>query len=93
MAQHHRLSRSAFDRLRAEHTDLQPGCVVSVRYEGDDDVERYLVGSIEERRAGLDVVSPGSPLGSALIGSKIGDDVSYDSPQGKLTVHVVSIDV
>src|SRR5882762_11226171 len=28
---------------------VQPGCVVSVRYEGDEDIERYLVGSIEER--------------------------------------------
>jgi transcription elongation factor GreA len=155
MAQHHRLSRGAFERLKAEHDDLttrgrieiarkietarelgdlsengdyhaakeeqgkmegrirhlgrllesstivedvdaesvQPGCVVSVRYEGDDDVERYLVGSIEERRVGLDVVSPGSPLGSALIGSKIGDDVTYNSPGGPLKVHVVSIDV
>src|SRR4051812_11904945 len=26
------------------------GSVVSLRYEGDDDVERYLIGSIEERR-------------------------------------------
>ena len=60
----------------------QPGCVVSVRYEGDDDdeIERYLVGSIEERRDGLDVMSPGSPLGAALIGAKVGDDVSYEAP-------------
>jgi transcription elongation factor GreA len=155
MAQDHRLSRSAFDRLQAEHDDLttrgridiarkietarelgdlsengdyhaakeeqgkmegrirqlarlleistivddvdsesvQPGCVVGVRYDGDDDVERYLVGSIEERRDGLDVVSPGSPLGAALIGAKVGDDVSYESPGCKHKVHVVSIDV
>jgi transcription elongation factor GreA len=73
--------------------EVSTGTVVSLRYEGDDDVERYLVGSIEERREGLDVVSPGSPLGAALIGSKIGDNVSYSSPGGKLTVHVVSIDV
>ena len=155
MAQDHRLSRSAFDRLQAEHDDLttrgridiarkietarelgdlsengdyhaakeeqgkmegrirqlarlleistivddvdsesvQPGCVVSVRYDGDDDVERYLVGSIEERRDGIDVVSPGSPLGAALIGAKIGDNVTYESPGGTHKVHVVSIDV
>src|SRR5215467_7854859 len=28
------------------------GVVVSLRYAGDDDVERYLLGSIEERREG-----------------------------------------
>src|SRR4029079_3646924 len=87
-----RLLESATIVEDVDSESVQPGCVVSVRYEGDDDVERYLVGSIEERREGLDVVSPGSPLGAALIGSKIGDDVSYSSPGGMLTVHVVSID-
>src|SRR6476619_4389891 len=77
-----RLLESATIVEDVDAESVQPGCVVSVRYEGDDDVERYLVGSIEERREGLDVVSPGSPLGSALIGSKIGDNVSYSSPGG-----------
>src|SRR3712207_997160 len=35
------------------------GCVVTIKYEGDDDTERYLIGSIEERRADVEVVSPG----------------------------------
>ena len=39
------------------------GSVVGIRYEGDDEVERYLVGSIEERHDDLDVISPSSPLG------------------------------
>ena len=70
---------------------VQHGCVVSIRYEGDDDVERYLLGSIEERRDGLDVISPGSPLGSSLLGSKVGDTVSYEAPGGVLRVEVVDI--
>src|SRR4030088_584518 len=28
---------------------VEPGCLVDLRYEGDDDVTTYLVGSIEER--------------------------------------------
>src|ERR1700761_1910038 len=36
------------------------GSIVGIRYEGDDDVERYLIGSIEERRPDVTVVSPGS---------------------------------
>ena len=32
------------------------------------EVERYLVGSIEERRDDVAVISPGSPLGQALLG-------------------------
>src|SRR5438067_9216757 len=67
------------------------GCVVSLRYVGDDDVERYLVGSIEERREGVTVVSPDSPLGKALLGAAPGDKVSYEAPSGQLHVEVVSI--
>src|SRR5438128_9518529 len=49
-----RLLESATIVADIDSESVQPGCVVSVRYEGDDDVERYLVGSIEERREGLD---------------------------------------
>jgi transcription elongation factor GreA len=72
--------------------EVEPGCVVGIRFEGDDDVERYLVGSIEERVEGLDVVSPGSPLGEALIGAKRGDTVSYEANGSPLRVKVVSIE-
>jgi transcription elongation factor GreA len=69
------------------------GSVVGIRYQGDDDVERYLIGSIEERHDDLDVISPLSPLGEALIGSTAGDDVTFTAPTGSnLTVTVVSID-
>ncbi len=68
------------------------GSVVSIRYEGDDDVERYLVGSIEERVDDLDVISPSSPLGSALIGASVGDTVNYEAPGGTLAVEITAID-
>ncbi|MBV8958797.1 MAG: transcription elongation factor GreA [Actinobacteria bacterium] len=67
------------------------GSVVSLRYEGDDDVEKYLIGSIEERREGMSVVSPGSPLGQALLGHKAGETVEYDAPSGSLKVEIVEI--
>jgi len=71
---------------------IQAGMVVALRYEGDDEVERYLLGSIEERVEGLEVMSPGSPLGVALMGHEVGDTVSYEAPTGaQLTVEVVSL--
>ena len=70
---------------------VNPGVIVEIRYEGDDDTERYLVGSIEERREGVAVVSPGSPLGQALIGRKPGDRVEFDAPSGTLAAEIVSI--
>jgi transcription elongation factor GreA len=48
---------------------VQAGSVVTIRYEGDDDTERYLIGSIEEKGTDVEVMSPGSPLGQALIGA------------------------
>jgi transcription elongation factor GreA len=67
------------------------GLVVSLRYVGDDDVEKFLLGSIEERREGVSVISPNSPLGQALMGKKVGAKVSYEAPSGPLQVEVVGI--
>jgi transcription elongation factor GreA len=70
---------------------VRPGLVVALRYEDDDDASEYFLGSIEERRSGVEVVSPTSPLGQALVGAKSGDWVEYLAPGGLLKVEVVSI--
>lgn len=71
--------------------EISTGVVVSLRYDGDDDVEKFFLGSIEERQEGLSVMSPQSPLGQALIGHKAGDTVEYEAPSGTLKVNVVSV--
>jgi len=71
---------------------VQAGSTVSILYAGDDEPEKYLIGSIEERIEDVEVISPTSPLGEALIGSSIGDMVTYEAPGGTLEVKVVSID-
>jgi transcription elongation factor GreA len=68
------------------------GVVVALRYEGDDDADRFLVGSIEERRDDVAVVSPASPLGQALLGHRKGDVVEYQAPGGNLKVEIVDIE-
>ncbi|KIE49039.1 MAG: transcription elongation factor GreA [marine actinobacterium MedAcidi-G2B] len=70
---------------------VSPGVTVSILYEGDETPELLLVGSIEEKRDDIDVVSPGSPLGEALLGGKAGDIVSFEAPHGVLKVEIVSI--
>ena len=67
------------------------GSVVSLRYEGDDEVERFLVGSIEERVEDVTIVSPTSPLGQALIGRQAGETVEYEAPRGMLKVQIVDL--
>jgi transcription elongation factor GreA len=81
------------DGCRAPDGTVAPGTVVTLRYEGDDedDTTDFFVGSIEERQGDLTVVSPGSPLGSALLGHVAGDAVEYASPGGTLKVQIVTI--
>jgi len=72
---------------------VRPGSIVSLRYEGDDEVEQYLLGSLEERREGIEIVSTSSPLGVALLqGARKGDTVSYETPAGA-TIRVELVDV
>ena len=59
---------------------------------GDTDVEEFLLGAREmaDMRPDLQVYSPQSPMGSAIIGRKRGDEVDFEAPNGKqLKVEVV----
>ena len=70
------------------------GSIVRMKYDGDEDdeAEEYLVGSVEERRDGLPVISTNSPLGKALLGRKAGPEpIGYDAPNGQLTVYLLGV--
>jgi len=59
------------------HTDgvVSVGDVVTVDLgEGD---ETYLIGSVEQAAAGVDTITPGSPLGRAIVGAEVGVTVTY----------------
>lgn len=56
---------------------VQVGAIVTIDF-GDGDTERYFVGSIEEKREDVEILSPDAPLGKALIGKMVGDDISYE---------------
>jgi transcription elongation factor GreA len=75
----------------AEAQTVTTGSIVTLRYEGEEDTERYLIGSIEERHDQLPVISPASPLGQALLGRGAGETVAYESPSGTLRVEIVAI--
>jgi transcription elongation factor GreA len=65
---------------------IKIGSIVTLTFDGGDP-ERYLVGSIEERPEGVDVLTPHSPLGKMLIGKGPGE---YDTQFGR--VAITSID-
>ncbi len=68
--------------------------IYTIVYDGDadDDAERYLVGNLEEEVDGADVISPSSPLGGALQGATEGQIVTYEAPNGELTVKVLKVE-
>ncbi len=67
------------------------GTVVEVMMEGDDEKSTYLIGSIEEKGRGYDVISPGSPLGKALLGHAPGEKVLYEAPGGRFEVEILVV--
>jgi transcription elongation factor GreA len=69
------------------------GTIVTIMYEGDSegDAETYLVGHMEEKTGDLDVMSPQSPIGAALIGAIQGSWVEYQAPNGMLRVQVLKV--
>jgi transcription elongation factor GreA len=74
---------------------VEPGMKVSVKFAGDDEVETFLLGSREllvlDSSVDIDVYSPQSPLGAAILGKKKGDKATYEAPNGKdVTVEVVA---
>lgn len=63
-----------------------PGSVVKVYYDGDEtDTETFLIATREEgsRNNQLEVYSPNSPLGGALLNAAVGDTREYTLPNGK----------
>jgi transcription elongation factor GreA len=86
------LRRAQVGETPADDGVVEPGMKVTYRFVGDDEAETFLLGAreMEETTAGLQVFSPQSPLGSAIIGAKKGDTVSYAAPHGKqLKVEIV----
>ena len=64
---------------------VQVGSIVTLQFDGGDP-ERYLVGSIEERPEGVDVLTPQSPLGQMLIGKGPGE---YDTDFGRVAITAI----
>jgi transcription elongation factor GreA len=68
------------------------GRTVIVRESGVDDEETYaIVGSLEADPAS-GRISNSSPLGKSLLGKKVGDRVTVDSPGGEIEFEILKIE-
>ena len=81
------------DGAPADTDRARAGTVVTIKFEGDDDEETFLLGSREEQIDGLQIYSPSSPLGVAVQGHGAGDVVTYQTPRGAtMQVTVVNVE-
>ena len=71
---------------------VEPGTVITATIQGDEST--FLIGSREiVGDSDLDVYSEGSPLGTAIIGLKVGDETSYTAPNGKaIAVKILKVE-
>ncbi len=68
------------------------GMTITVRDASDPSIEdSFVVAESEERVTGARVLSPKSPLGQALLGKRVGDQVTYEAPGGKFTYEIVEL--
>jgi transcription elongation factor GreA len=86
------LKRAQVGETPADDGVVEPGMVVTYRFVGDDEEEKFLLGAREMKGDDddLEVYSPQSPLGEAINGKQKGDTVEYVAPNGKtLEVEIV----
>ena len=69
---------------------VQQGLVISVELNGSE--KKFLLGSAEISDEDIEVYSPESPIGSAIMGKKIGEQLDVHLPNGK-TIQVKILDV
>lgn len=72
------------------HGVVQQGLVISVELNGSE--KKFLLGSAEINDEDIEVYSPDSPIGSAIMGKKIGEQLDVFLPNGK-AIQVKILDV
>jgi transcription elongation factor GreA len=82
------LEKAEVGEAPAGSNEVVPGVSVTIYYDDDpDDTDTFLLGSRElvglDDSVDVEVFSPQSPLGAAILGHKVGDTVSYTAPTGK----------
>jgi transcription elongation factor GreA len=76
------LANAAVGEARESHGIVEQGTVITLTMNGSE--MQFLLGSAEiAEGTDIDVYSPDSPIGQAIMGAKIGDEVSFFAPNGK----------
>lgn len=69
----------------------EPGMVLTVRYDNTGETETFLLGLRGAEDSDIEVYSPQSPIGSAIVGARPGERRTYYTPRDvKLSVTLLA---
>jgi len=93
------LRRAEVGEAPSNSDEVAPGLQVTIAFDGDEsDTDTFVLGSrellgLDEAVDSTNVYSPQSPLGTAILGKKKGDAVTYAAPNGRpINVTVVKVE-
>ena len=71
---------------------VRVGSTVQVSEEGFDEIEQYSIVGPHGADPGNGLISNESPMGSALLGARVGDIVTVETPAGEIRFEVRTIE-
>jgi len=86
------LSRAQLiDEENGHGNEVRVGSTVTVRIDGEDDDETWTIVGSAEAKPGAGKISNESPIGSALLGKRIKQKASVQTPSGIMKLTIVKI--
>ena len=73
------------------HGEVRLGSRVTVRFDGEDDEETWIIVGSAEARPREGKISNESPIGAALLGKRPRQKVSVETPSGQMKITIVKI--
>ena len=74
-----------------DNSEVRIGSTVEIKYIDDNEVEEYKIVGSTEADPFENKISNSSPIAKAIIGKKVNDIASVESPNGNYDVQIVSI--
>ena len=72
-------------------SEVSVGSNVEIKYVDDDEIEEYKIVGSTEADPFENKISNESPIAKVILGKKVGDVVSVESPNGSYDVEIISI--
>ncbi|MDE6583304.1 MAG: transcription elongation factor GreA, partial [Clostridia bacterium] len=87
------LNAEVIDKKKINSDVVSIGCKVTIYDEEFDEEVEYRISGSSESDPRNGVISNVSPVGSALIGHKVGETVTVHTPDGDTVYKIVSINI